>query len=199
MQNKIILQMVILLLIAAYGCVSSETVTFNDGIKKINEFDNQFGATMKTPPNSTEGINGILAQLIGFRAANIDMDKSLVNLLDFRIKSLEAERLRIEGWQWGKGSTTDYGFGCNKGSARVLNSSRIRNASAQRGYEAVEALQLFIDSYPKQAESVNLTQKYILFIRAAYQQVEEKANRDSRIISNLCKEQVEALKKEGII
>jgi len=199
MQNKIILQMVILLLIAAYGCVSSETVTFNDGIKKINEFDNQFGATMKTPPNSTEGINGILAQLIGFRAANIDMDKSLVNLLDFRIKSLEAERLHIEGWQWGKGSTTDYGFGCNKGSARVLNSSRIRNASAQRGYEAVEALQLFIDSYPKQAESVNLTQKYILFIRAAYQQVEEKANRDSRIISNLCKEQVEALKKEGII
>ena len=199
MANKIFFPMAIILLTITYGCATSGAIGFNGGIKKINEIDKQFGATMKSPPNSTEEVNGLLAQLVGFRAANMDMDKSLVNLLDFRIKSLEAERLHIEGWQWGKGSTTDYGFGCNKGSARVLNSSRIRNASAQKGYEAVEALQLFIDSYPKQAESINLTQKDVLFINAAYQQVKEKANNDARIISSLCKEQVEALRKEGII
>lgn len=198
MANKIFFPMAIILLTITYGCATSGTIGFNEGIKKINEFDKQFGATIKTPPNSIEGVNGLLAQLIGFKVANVDMDKSLANLLDFRIKSLEAERLHIEGWQWGKGSTTDYGFGCNKGSARVLNSSRIRNASAQKGYEAVDALRLFIDSYPQHAESVNLTQKDVLFLNAAYQQVEEKASNDARIISNLCKEQVEALRKEGI-
>lgn len=198
MPNKLILPITLFLMVIVYGCATT-TVTFDNGIKKINEFDKQFGATMKTPPNSTEYVNGLFAQLIGFRAANADMDKSLANLLDFRIKSLEAERLHIEGWQWGKGSTTDYGFGCNKGSARVLNSSSIRNASAQKGYEAVGALQLFLDSYPKQAKGLNLTQKDILFLNAAYQQVEEKAKRDARIISNLCKERVETLRNEGII
>ena len=199
MQNKTILPMAIFLLIVVYGCASSETVTFNNGAKKINEFDKQFGATMKAPPDSIENINGLLAQLIGFRAANRNMEEPLASLLDFRIKSLEAERLHIEGWQWGRASTTDYGFGCNKGFARVLNSSSIRNASAQKGYEAVEALRLFIDNYPKQAESLNLTQKDVLFLNAAYQQVDDKARRDSRIIRNLCKEQVEALSQEGII
>ena len=198
MPNKLILPLAVFLMVIAYGCAET-TVTFDNGVEKINEFDKQFGATMKVPPNSTEGVNGLLAQLVGFRATNADMDKSLADLLDFRIKSLEAERLHIEGWQWGKGSTTDYGFGCNKGSARIINSSRIRNASAQKGYEAVDALQLFIDSYPKQAESVNLTQKDVLFLNAAYQQVEEKANKDDKLIRNLCKEQVEALRKEGVI
>ena len=195
MTNKIILPMAIFLLVIIYGCANQGAVGFNDGVKKINEFDKQFGAAMKVPPNSTEGVNGLLAQLVGFGAANADMDRSLANLLDFRIKSLEAEKLHIEGWQWGRGSTTDWGFGCNKGSARVLNSSSIRNASAQKGYEAVDALELFIDSYPKQAGILNLTQKDVLFLNAAYQQVEEKANKDVRLISSLCKEQVEALKK----
>ena len=198
MLNKLIFPLAVFLIVIAYGCATS-TMAFDSGVKTISEFDKQFGATMKVPPNSTGGVNGLLAQLVGFRAANSDMGRSLAIFLDFRIKSLEAERLHIEGWQWGKGSTTDYGFGCNKGSARVLNSSRIRNASAQKGYEAVEALQSFIDGYPKQAESINLTQKDILFINAAYQQVEEKANRDAGIISSLCREQVEALRKDGII
>ena len=198
MPNKLILPLAVFLMVIAYGCATT-TVTFDSGVKKINEFDKQFGATMKVPPNSSEGVNGLLAQLIGFRAANADMDKPLVDLLDFRIKSLEAERLHIEGWQWGKGSTTDYGFGCNKGSARVLNSSRIRNASAQKGYEAVEALQSFIDNYPGKAEDVDLTQKDVLFLNAAYLQIEEKANKDSRRINSLCKEQVEALRTQEVI
>ena len=199
MHNKQVLLLIVFLLITVYGCVSPETVTFNKGAKKINEFDKQFGATMKTPPDSIKKVNGLLAQFIGFRAANRNVEESLAILLDFRIKSLEAEKLHIEGWQWGKGSTTDYGFGCNKGTARVLNSSSIRNASAQKGYEAVDALQLLTDDYPKEAENLNLTQKDVLFLNAAYRQVEEKANRDARIISSTCKEQVEALRKDGVI
>jgi len=184
MPNKLILPLAVFLMIIVYGCATT-TVTFDSGVKKINEFDKQFGATMKAPPNSTEGVNGLLAQLVGFRAANADMDKSLVNLLDFRIKSLEAERLHIEGWQWGKGSTTDYGFGC-KGYIRIKESSRLRNASAQRGYEPVDMLEKFIEEFPDESKIAGLTQKDALALNAMYFQIEEKASKDARLVENLC-------------
>ena len=107
--NKSIIVGIILILIIAYGCSpKSQTITFEEGVDRINEIDKEFGATMKIPPNSTEKIDGLLTQITGFAALNKDMPKSLEYLLDFRIKSLEAEKLHIEGWQWGKGSTTGY-------------------------------------------------------------------------------------------
>ncbi len=175
-----------LALIIAYGCASSQ-LTFKQGAKKINKLDEQYDADIKTPPNSTEKIDGLMAQLTGFRALNENMPQSLEYLLDFKIKTLEAEKLHIEGWQWGKGSTTDYGFGCKKGYARVINSSGIRNASAQKGYEALNSLQLLIDEFPDKAKSLNLLQKDILFLNAAYYQIENKAVRDAKIITSACK------------
>jgi hypothetical protein len=121
------------------------------------------------------------------------MPLSLKYLLDFRIKGIEAEKLHTEGWQWGRGSTTDWGFGCRKGSARILNSSKIRNSSAYRGYESLESLQLLIDEFPDEAKSLNLLQKDILFLNAAYQQIEDKARRDSSIIRSACKKQIKEL------
>jgi hypothetical protein len=191
--NKITVFVITLILIVVYGCASYQTITFEQGVKKINEIDQNYGADMKTPPDSTEKIDGLLKQITGFAAINPDMPKSLKYLIDFRIKSLEAELLYIEGWQWGKASTTDYGFGCRKGSARILNSSRIRNTSAQKGYEALDVLESFIAEFPEEAKSLNLSQKDVLFLNAAYQQVEEKAARDSKIIRNLCKEQIKEL------
>ena len=192
MKNKSLIIIAIFALIAIYGC-SSQDIAFKQGIKKINKLDEEFGATMKIPPNLTEKIDGLLVQLTGFRAAGEDTPKALEYILDFRIKSLEAEKLHIDGWQWGRGSTTDWGFGCRKGSARVLNSSKIRNMSAQKGYEAIDILQSLVDEFPNEAKSVDLTQKDLLFLNAAYQQVEEKARKDARIISSLCKEQIKEL------
>ena len=192
MKNKSLIIIVVLVLITIYGC-SSQDIAFKQGIKKINKLDEEFGATMKIPPNLTEKIDGLLVQLTGFRAASEDTPKALEYILDFRIKSLEAERLHIEGWQWGRGSTTDWGFGCRRGSARVLNSSKIRNMSAQKGYEAIDILQSLVDEFPKEAKSVDLTQKDLIFLNAAYQQVEEKARRDAKIIRSLCKEQIKEL------
>lgn len=180
-------------MIFVYGCTSTKDAAFKKGVERINEIDDKFGATIKTPPKSTEKINGLLTQITGFAAANQNMPKSLKYLLGFRIKSLEAEKLHIEGWQWGRGSTTDWGFGCRGGSARILNSSKIRNSSAYKGYEALEALQLFVDEFPDKAKSINLTQKDIIFLNAAYKQVEDKARSDSRIIRNLCKKQIKEL------
>jgi len=190
--NKLLIFVAVFALITIYGC-SNLDADFKQGVKKINKLDGKFDATMKNPPNSTEKLGGLLVQLTGFKAASEDIPKSLDYLLDFRIKSLEAELLHIEGWQWGRGSTTDWGFGCRKGSARVLNSSKIRNSSAQKGYESIDALQLFIDEFPNEAKSVDLTQKDLIFLNAAYKQVEERASKDARIIRNLCKEQIKEL------
>lgn len=183
---KRIIFILILALVAAYGCASSQ-ITFEQGVKKINKLDKQYDGSIKIPPNSTENIDGLLGQLTGFRALNENMPQSLEYLLDFKIKTLEAEKLHIEGWQWGRGSTTDYGFGCRKGYARVINSSNIRNASAQKGYEALNSLQLLIDEFPDKAKSLNLLQKDVLFLNAAYYQIENKAARDARIITSACK------------
>ncbi|MFC2016737.1 hypothetical protein ACFLUF_03380 [Chloroflexota bacterium] len=191
--NKLMILGIVLSLIIVYGCVGSGTITFDEGVKRINEIDKKFDANMKIVPNSTQEINELLAELIGFSAMNKDMPLSLKYLLDFRIKSLEAELLHIEGWQWGRASTTEWGFGCRKGSARILNSSKIRNASAQKGYEALDALNSLIEEFSEEAESVDLSQKDVLFLNAAYQQVEDKAAKDSRIIRSLCKEQIKEL------
>ena len=191
--NKAIIFGIVLILIIVYGCDSSGTITFNQGVKRINKIDDKYGVDMKTVPNSSQEINGLLAELTGFSALNKDMPLSLKYLLDFRIKSLEAELLHIEGWQWGRASTTDWGFGCKKGSARILNSSKIRNSSAQKGYEALDALSSLLEEFPKEAKSLDLSQKDMLFLNAAYQQVEDKAAKDAGTIMNFCKEQIKEL------
>ncbi|MBW2976989.1 hypothetical protein KY347_06095 [Candidatus Woesearchaeota archaeon] len=185
--DKLKIFFAVLVLMILCGCATSpKAMTFEEGVNRINEIDERFGSGMKTPPNSTEEIDELMVQLTGFSAVNENMPKSLEYLIDFRIKSLEAEKLHIEGWQWGKASTTDYGFGCIKGSARIIESARLRNSSAQKGYEAVSALQMLVNEFPEEAESVNLTQKGIVFLNAAYYQIEEKARKDASIIRNLC-------------
>lgn len=191
--NKTIIFGILFLLVIIYGCTSPIDASFKKGVKRINEINDKFDTNMKTIPDSEEQIDDLLVQLVGFGVANEDTTKALEYLLDFRIKSLEAEKLHIEGWQWGRGSTTDWGFGCRKGSARVLNSSKIRNSSAYKGYESLEALQLLVDEFPNEAKSVNLTQIDVIFLNAAYKQVEDKAIRDSKIIRGFCKEQIKEL------
>ena len=68
----------------------------------------------------------------------------------------------------------------------MTGSARLRNASAQKGFEAVSVLQRFVDNYPEEAKSLNLTKKEVLFLNAEYFQIEEKAKRDSRIIEHFC-------------
>jgi len=191
--NKALIFGILFLLVIIYGCTSPIDASFKKGIKRINEINDNFDVGMKTIPDSVEQIDGLLVQLVGFMVANEDTTKALEYLLDFRIKSLEAELLHTEGWQWGRGSTTDWGFGCRGGSARVLNSSKIRNSSAYKGYESLEFLQLLVDEFPNEAKSVNLTQKDVIFLNAAYKQVEDKAIRDSKIIRGFCKEQIKEL------
>lgn len=172
------------LLVLIYGCASSE-VSFNRGVKKVEELDSKHGASLKMAPNSTAEIESLLFKLKEFKTAN-KLSKPLEHLVDFKVAFLEAEKLNAEGWQWGKGSTIDYGFGCKNGYARIKESGSLRNASAQKGYEALAILEKFIAEYPKEAKSSNLTQKDALLFNAMYFQIEEKAAKDVRIVKSVC-------------
>lgn len=186
--NKTAIFALILSVAVVYGCAASQ-MNFGQGVKKINELDKKYGSSLKSPPNSTGRMDELVAELDDFRAANGNLPEPIKYLVDFRIKFLEAEKLSAEGWKWGKASTTEFGFGCNKGYARIIESAGLRNASASKGSEAVELLQKFIDSYPKEAASLDLSQRDVLSLKASYFKEGEKAARDSRIIRSLCKEQ----------
>jgi len=180
--NKFFILILLLAALFLYSCTSE--ISFNKGIKKLDGFDREHGATLKAPPNVTSEIDGLTAQLIGYSALN-DLNEPLELLIDFKLKLLEAEKLHAIGWQWGRASTTKYGFGC-KGYERVINSSKIRNASAQTGFEAVEILQMFIETYPKESTSIGLTQKDVLTLNAAYFLEEEEAKKDSAFMESVC-------------
>ena len=69
----------------------------------------------------------------------------------------------------------------------------IRDSSAKKGFEALDVLQSFVDEFPNKAESAGLTQKDILFLNAAYQQVGELAASDTKKIRSRCAEQIKEL------
>lgn len=193
--NKTIIFILLATLIVAYGCANVSQLrgnvvfdpAFNDAVERINEIHESHGSTLKSAPETTDQIDNLLAQLIGFNAIN-ELPESIEILIDFRIKSLEADKLHAEGWQWGRGSTTKWGFGCRKGFARVSEAARLRNLSATTGFEAVNILQEFVDKYPEEAKNLNYTQKDVLFLNAVYFQIQESALRDRSIVRSGCKD-----------
>ena len=179
--------LIVVLSFVVYGCASSGTITFDRGVERINEIDEKFGSNVKTPPATVKAIDQLITQITGFAALNEDMPNSLKLLIDFRIKFLGAEKLHAEGWQWGRASTTEFGFGCRRGLERITNSSILRIAAANKGYEAIGILQEFVDEFPNEAKSINLTQKDVVFLNAAYLPIQEKAERDAAIVKSGCK------------
>ena len=182
--KKLALLSLLVMALLLLGCAQPDTMAFKDGVKKLEQLDKKYNSSIKTPPASAAEIDELKAQLVGFKAAN-KLSKPLNGLVDFRIIFLEAEKLNAEGWQWGKGSTTDYGFGC-KGYNRIKESARLRNASAQKGYEAVDMLEKFIEEFPKESGSAGISQKDVLVLNAIYFQIGEKAEKDARIIEGFC-------------
>jgi hypothetical protein len=105
--------------------------------------------------------------------------------LDYRIKSLEANIINLEGWKHGKKASVRDGFGC-KSLPIIVNSSILRNASAQKGYRAVEVLQEFVDKYPEEATLINITQRDVVFSNFYYYEVEREARMDRKIVEHFC-------------
>lgn len=187
MKRVILLLMFVVFVV---GCTpGSKIVSFEEGVERIKEIDAKYGSNMMAVPLDAEGLANLRAELVGFRSSN-ELDPALEALLDFRIKILEAKTVFDEGWKHGRSGTTEFGFGC-KMFDKVIESSELRVESAQIGNEAVQLLQNFIDNFPEQAKSLNLTQREVLVMKTLYFEVQETAERDNRLMRSGCEDKIE--------
>ena len=178
-----------LFIVACTPVEQSGTVSFENGIERIHEIDESYDSGMVSVPITIEDINGAHAEFLGFAAAN-DLDPELELLVNFRIKVLEAKQLFEEGWKHGKSGTTEFGIACTAMFDKVKESSDLRNRSAVVGFDAVDLLEEFIDTYPEQAQSLNLSQRDALILKTIYFEIQEVAVKDDRTITKLCADKV---------
>lgn len=179
-KNNIIIFFVGLLIA---GCVI--TYTFESGIAELDTINDKYKVDHRSMPASIENAVLMRNDLKDFKENNNNLPESLDIFLNYRLKALESNIINLKAWEEGNRASTREGFGC-KAIQVVVNSSILRNISAQRGYEAVEILQEFIDKYPDEALSINITQRDVVFTNFFYKEVENEARRDRKIIEYFC-------------
>lgn len=155
---------------------------FRSDLNKINEINNKYQVDLFSFPETVEVGNQLMSDL---KALQFDQESSKL-LLDLRTKLTESDIFLKEGWKYGKGSTTKYGFGCRKGLPRLRNATFNRNMSSTIGYEAVTIMHELIDNYPKEAELAGVTKKQALFFNASFFQEQQDALRDRRLVERAC-------------
>ena len=177
-----ILAVFILLLLA--GC-STEITSFERGVGEMKKVNERYGTDFKTLPAEIEKAVLMRNDLKVIEEKSSNAPESFKLFFDYRMKTLESDIINLEAWKYGMKASVRDGFGC-KSLPIVVNSSILRNASAQRGYESLEVLQEFIDNYPEEAMSINMTQRDVVFSNAFYYEVQREAGRDRRIIEHFC-------------
>ncbi len=182
MKLNYILAFAVLLLLA--GC-TTEIFTFEQGVSEMEKIDGKYGADFKSMPGVMDNAVLMRRDLKELEGRSFSAPESFKLFLDYRIKSLEANIINLEAWKHGRKSTTVYGFGC-KSLGIVVNSSRLRNYSAQKGYDSLEVLKEFVDQYGEEALSINITQRDIVFSNVYYYKLEDEASKDKRIIEHFC-------------
>ena len=180
----IILYAVLFVLLFVIGCDSSIS-SFDRGIDEVMEVYNKHEVPLKAVPNTMEKAVLVRNDLKEIEEKSSLAPESFKLFLDYKIESIEANIVRLEAWKHGNKATVKDGFGC-KALSIVVNSSKLRNYSAQKGRESLAVLQEFIDNYPEEASSLNITQRDIVFSNAYYHSVEEQAKADRRIIEYFC-------------
>ncbi len=158
----------------------------------MKAIQDKYGVDFLSSPPSPSSIESLSSELTSLQRKIIENEntKPLLMLFNYRIQLLESDRLLIEGFKWGAASTTEFGFGCRKGENRILNSSRLRNGSANAGFASALALQQFIESSPDRASALNLTQHTFISLTANSAIVQKQAERDYKIVTNFCSEEI---------
>lgn len=178
------------------GCQTKKD--FNYGINKVNNLNSKYNTTMETYPRSINQIDLMLKDFSELKKEKLDFEQEQFNyVINYRTLNLEAEKLFIEGRKYGDAGTTKKGFGC-KPSPLIIESSLLRNMSAQKGFQAVDLLREFIGKYPDEARQANLSLKNALFLNATFFQIYQDARRDSSLIIHFCpkNETLELYKQE---
>jgi len=175
---------VLLVLLLLAGC-SAEITSFEKGAREMKKVNEKYGVDFKAFPAEIEKAVLMRNDLKVIKGKSSNAPEPFNLFFDYRMKTLESTIIHLEAWKHGDKASVRDGFGC-KSLPIVFNSSILRNASAQRGYEALEVLQEFIDKYPEEAASINITQRDVVFSNAFYYEVEKEAGRDKRIIEHFC-------------
>ncbi|MEK6983089.1 MAG: hypothetical protein AABX33_00820 [Nanoarchaeota archaeon] len=177
-----ILLIVTLIIIA--GCAQSKN--FSYGIQEINKLNSKYGTTMETYPKNIREINLMLNEFKELKKLELENGKEPFNyVIDYKILNLESENLYIESQKYGSAATTKKGFGC-KSRPFILESVALRNQSAKKGFEAVDLLREFNRKYPKEADSVGLSEKAAMFLNATFYIIDNDAIKDSNTINRFC-------------
>jgi len=190
--KKILLICVLPIVLFIIGCAQPKGIKdFNYGLNEVNKLNHDYNTNMETSPESMSQIDLMLNELAKLKNLELESGKGAFNyIIDYRKLNLEADRLYAESQEkYGDAGTTKKGFGC-KIRPLIIESASLRNSSALKGFEAVNLLREFIDKYPKEAASANLSQKNALFLNASFYIVWKDANSDSSIINYFCPENV---------
>lgn len=182
------------------SCSGQQRVAaYDQGLALLKATQDKYGVDFEKSPAGADSTASLSAEIVSLRRKVIGNEdtKPLLLLLDYRVDVLEADRLLIEGFRWGAASTTEPGFGCKKGSERILNSSRLRNQSASAGLAAAESLRQFVNGYPDKAAALNLTQRTILSLTTTYAVVQKQAEKDHRIVMGFCVENAAEVVVDG--
>lgn len=178
----------VIALVFIAGCAQANDFAY--GMKKVNDVNLKYNTTMETYPKNIEQINFMLNDFAELKKLQLDSGQEQLNyVIDYRILNLEAEKLYIEGQRHGAAGTTRDGFGC-KSRPIILESARLRNKSASKGFESVDLVREFAGRHPKESGLAGLSSKNALFLNATFYGIAQEANRDVRIINYFCPENV---------
>jgi hypothetical protein len=184
--SKALLPAIILSLLVL-SCAPSGITSYDSGVREMREIQDKYGVDFEKSPSSA-AIPSLKAELLQLERKVVPNEDTMALslLVEYRTELLEADRLLSEGFKWGAASTTDPGFGCIKGSGRILNSSTLRASSSQHGLAAVDSLQRLIDEHPEEAHALNLSQRTVISLRTNYVIVGQQAQKDRDIVMGFC-------------
>ena len=166
------------------GC--SQAKDFSYGIRQINSLNSKYNTTIDTYPKTIDKIDLMIDDYGNLKGLQLEKGKGPFSyVIDYRLLNLDAEKLFIQSQKYGNAGTTKDGFGC-KIRPLIIESADLRNKSAQKGFEAVNLLNEFVQKYPEESKSAGLTAKNALFLNATFYGISRGARGDSNTINHFC-------------
>ena len=184
--KKILLIILSMLLLLAAGCTQKKD--FSYGVSQMEAINSKYNITFDSYPADVSQLDAISSSYNELKNIKLAKDQAAFNeLIDYHLLSIEAEKDFVRSLKYGDVGTTKNGFVC-KSRPIIIETVGFKNASAIKGFDAVSKLKNFIDNYPENANSLNLSQKNVVFMNATYYELSKDANSDSDTVNGFCPE-----------
>lgn len=186
----------LLLVFLLLGCAPSQEEgkldNYDTALAELQQTFARYQVDFYRPAPSIESSKSLQSELNSLKRKMVENEdtKPVIMLIDFKINLLESDVLLLEGFKWGEASTTNPGFGCKRGSERIVNSTKLRTAAIKEGREALTALTTFMEQYPDKAAQLQFDHLTIAAMGAAFLKVEEQVATDRGRVVNFCKEKI---------